>query len=83
MSQCYYFNGSVHVGTFPAEVEQSNNRKSNGKPVDEGDIVDEAVHVCGGEVDEGSDTLQTSQPHAIMPHNIITSITHRFCRFLK
>jgi len=40
-----YLDWSLHVWSFPSEVQQYCDRQTNGKPVNKADIVDEGVHV--------------------------------------
>ena len=47
-----YLDRSFHVWSCFAEIEQGNNRASDGQPVDESNVVDEGIHVGGGQIDE-------------------------------
>ena len=53
--------GAGHVGARPAEVEEGEDGHSDGEPVDERDVVDQRVDVCGGEVEQRREALVTRQ----------------------
>ena len=45
-----YSDWSVHIRSFPPEVEECRDGETDGKPVDKCHVVDETVHISGRQV---------------------------------
>lgn len=52
-----HFDGTVHEGAFPPQVQQGHNCQSNGQPCCKADVVDQGIYVRRGEVQKGQETL--------------------------
>ena len=55
-----YFDRAIHLWTSVAEVEKCHNGQPYGQPVDEGDVVNEGIHVRGTQVHQREQTLKNT-----------------------